>query len=1062
MTPKILVILSIVIFSIKVKSQVCPHNLDTLKWAKSGYNASNLFMQNVTGLNTVDPVTFNVNTIGASTFNMIQNYTCNHDYSPFLCNYWSNTGGLSAVTPDTSRILTVFTAINGTSNTVTLNITPNQPLNDVRFTIVDIDGVCNLGTLRADEARVYGYFGSTKIKPSANIVHTTLYSPTFSLDTNYNFNTEVQAIGMPCVSPYNIDSTGVGGSGNYSGNTNRGSLDIMFNTTIDKIVVEYYDNSNSGSGAIGIKDIIYCANWKPITINENNVICENETYTSSVLNTILSNGDYDPDLTALSVSGTIIQNPSNGSFNFTSAGNYTYTPNAGYFGNDFAVVNICDLGLPLPNKCSYDTIFFKINPLPTLSIVQSSSTICNGNNLILTASGASTYTWSGGVTNGVSFTPTTTSMYSVIATNTITGCTKSSSASVIVNPVPDINPILSPTICSGSALNISITSTLSSNYTWLATDNGNTTGESISNQITALINDSIINNTGSPETLSYTVTPQATLGGCFGAAKIVAVTVNPRPQITNTNTGIICSNEAFSLNLTSTAPSTYTWVAIDNTNTTGESINSQTTAAINDTILSTSLVPETVTYNITPIGSAGGCVGISQIVTVTINPTPLVTVNTVQTLCNGSSLNIVITSNANATTYNWGATSQIGVSGATAGNTSNTINDILTGVGFATYTVVVTTAQMCSSLPLIINVNVSSGITITSSASKTICSGTSVNQIITPAFGGISYSWIANNNPVITGESLMTVNSNSITDVLDITTGGQTNVTYTVIAVLKDCPNATQIVTVTINPLPTAFFTINDDTLCQTACVNLVNTSTVTGGTINGYLWDLGDGTTSTNINPIHCYPNAGNYTISLIATSNNNCKNTNSSSIPLIVVPNAFADFNFSPSSPVQSSTTINFSNNSINANTFNWNYGDGNTTSLINPTYSYSMDGNFSITLIAYNQWGCNDTIKKSIEVQTPLFIPTAFTPDGDPKNETFVILGIENYPNNELKVFNRWGNLVYSKKQYDNSWAGYPNVSGPVLGTDKLPASTYYYILEFNKDGMKPVNNFVVIQY
>jgi gliding motility-associated-like protein len=81
----------------------------------------------------------------------------------------------------------------------------------------------------------------------------------------------------------------------------------------------------------------------------------------------------------------------------------------------------------------------------------------------------------------------------------------------------------------------------------------------------------------------------------------------------------------------------------------------------------------------------------------------------------------------------------------------------------------------------------------------------------------------------------------------------------------------------------------------------------------------------------------------------------------------------------------------------------------------------------------------------------IPEAFTPDGDDINDYFVIQGIENYTTNKFMVFNRWGNLIYEKVGYDNSWNGNSNGS-LIVGSDPLPTGTYYYILDLEGNGEK----------
>ncbi|MBI3521224.1 MAG: gliding motility-associated C-terminal domain-containing protein, partial [Bacteroidetes bacterium] len=93
--------------------------------------------------------------------------------------------------------------------------------------------------------------------------------------------------------------------------------------------------------------------------------------------------------------------------------------------------------------------------------------------------------------------------------------------------------------------------------------------------------------------------------------------------------------------------------------------------------------------------------------------------------------------------------------------------------------------------------------------------------------------------------------------------------------------------------------------------------------------------------------------------------------------------------------------------------------------------------------------------------LFVPQVFTPDGDGKNDFFVIKGIEGRVVN-LTVFNRWGNKVYQNSAYDNTWNGTPNVSGLILGNSKLPQGTYYYIVEFEDGADKAINGYVVLQY
>ena len=71
--------------------------------------------------------------------------------------------------------------------------------------------------------------------------------------------------------------------------------------------------------------------------------------------------------------------------------------------------------------------------------------------------------------------------------------------------------------------------------------------------------------------------------------------------------------------------------------------------------------------------------------------------------------------------------------------------------------------------------------------------------------------------------------------------------------------------------------------------------------------------------------------------------------------------------------------------------------------------------------------------------------FVDNGDGDNDTFTIQGIEQFPNNELAIFNRWGVEVYRKKGYDNSWGGISEGRATIAKGEELPVGTYYYVLK-----------------
>jgi gliding motility-associated-like protein len=147
------------------------------------------------------------------------------------------------------------------------------------------------------------------------------------------------------------------------------------------------------------------------------------------------------------------------------------------------------------------------------------------------------------------------------------------------------------------------------------------------------------------------------------------------------------------------------------------------------------------------------------------------------------------------------------------------------------------------------------------------------------------------------------------------------------------------------------------DTLsCTERQVNFTNTSVGRG---MSYVWDFGDGETSTTTSPSHFYQNEGIYSVCLTATDVNGCDST--FCIPdYIVIANPvaqlMADETFTTCPPL----IVNFENQSLNATDYNWDFGDnGGTSDLENPAHIYTEPGNFDVTLIASFEGYCIDTL-------------------------------------------------------------------------------------------------------
>lgn len=93
--------------------------------------------------------------------------------------------------------------------------------------------------------------------------------------------------------------------------------------------------------------------------------------------------------------------------------------------------------------------------------------------------------------------------------------------------------------------------------------------------------------------------------------------------------------------------------------------------------------------------------------------------------------------------------------------------------------------------------------------------------------------------------------------------------------------------------------------------------------------------------------------------------------------------------------------------------------------------------------------DTAKVDITVDDIVACPELFTPNGDGKNDYYIIGNVEKYPSNYFVVYNRWGNKVYEKSNYANDWDGYSNMRGSI-GNRQLPVGVYYYIFKYGSNG------------
>ncbi|MBL4586041.1 MAG: PKD domain-containing protein, partial [Flavobacteriales bacterium] len=156
---------------------------------------------------------------------------------------------------------------------------------------------------------------------------------------------------------------------------------------------------------------------------------------------------------------------------------------------------------------------------------------------------------------------------------------------------------------------------------------------------------------------------------------------------------------------------------------------------------------------------------------------------------------------------------------------------------------------------------------------------------------------------------------------------------------------------------------------CDTLAVQFADL-TDPPGSVADWLWDFGDGNTSTEQNPLHIYQNAGVYDVTLTTTDIGGCVNSTAQPSLVNYIPYPVPDFEVNNTLGCMGQP-FSFTNNSTgNAVSYLWNFGDGGTSTEESPVYSYNSEGVFSVTLTAFNANGCDSSFTEIslIDIQHP----------------------------------------------------------------------------------------------
>ncbi len=204
--------------------------------------------------------------------------------------------------------------------------------------------------------------------------------------------------------------------------------------------------------------------------------------------------------------------------------------------------------------------------------------------------------------------------------------------------------------------------------------------------------------------------------------------------------------------------------------------------------------------------------------------------------------------------------------------------------------------------------------------------------------------------------------------------------------------------------------------------------------------WDLSNGVSSTADPFSYTFNTPGTYTVTLTATDPNTCNVTDvSPPFSIIVSDKPQASATWLPNPPVVN-TPVQFTNTSLGAINYIWQFGDGDSSNQINPTHQYIGTGTFDAQLIAINQYGCKDTFPLQVRalIEPVLDVPNAFTP-GQTVNNTIYVKGF-GIQKMDWRIYNRWGQQIFRSTSIKNGWDG--TLNGRLQALD-----VYTYTLDVN---------------
>jgi large repetitive protein len=969
---------------------------------------------------------------------------------------WSNASNgaiISNITTSGTYTVTV-TDGNGCSNTsaptvVTVNALPTTTITPSGPTTFCAGGSVSLASSAGNS---YLWSNSSNSATISNITTSGTYTVTVT-DGNGCSNTSaptvvtVNTLPTASITPSGPTTFCAGGSVNLT--SSAGNSYLWSNSSTGSVVNNI---TTSGTYTVTVTDGNGCQSTSAPTVVTVNVL-PTATITPSGPTTFCSGGSV-----------TLNANTGTGlSYVWTGGGTLsTRTYNAG---GSYSVTVTDGNGC---QNTSTPTIV-TVNALPTATITAAGpTTFCSGGSVTLNANTGTglSYLWTGGGTLSTR-TYNAGGSYSVTVTDG-NGCQNTSAPTIVtVNPLPTatINASGPLTFCAGNS--VSLTANGGNSYVW---SNGSTSAN--------------INNIISSGTYTVTVTDG---NNCTATSAPVTITVNPLPTINITNPAAVCAPGTVDL----------TAAAITNGSTAGLSYSYWSNVAGTQTLSTPFAIGIAGTYYIRGTNTVTNCAAIQPVV-VTINPQPVIQINTPAAVCAPGTVDITAAAITNGSaaglsyTYFSDATATITLANANAVNAS--------GI----YYIKGTPVSGCSAIvPVSVTINPLPTLVINNPAA--VCSPQTINltdaNITAGSSAGLSFAYFSNaalTTPIANAQALngsgifyiratdaitgcfrsgtvtvqvnaapqgilQTPATNIICENSSLTlsatggnsyqwllnqqpiTGANTATynataagTYAVRFISAQGCSSTSSNTINLELLnkPTVQFTLTN--ACAGVSTSFNNTSvTSASGGIN-WLWDFGDGSSSNQFAPTHIYTSSGTYTVRLTATSPV-CAGFNETSVVTYRVQSALSAVRYKDVD-VLKDIPATVTARAIGTS-YLWLPATGvNNNRIAAPSIRVNTTTEYTVAIT--NDIGCTtvDTVLLKVIPGVDIYVPQGFTPNNDGQNDRLypILVGMRQL--NYFRVFNRWGSMIFTTKE-SSAQSGW---NGLYLGV-KQPIGTYTWMAE-----------------